>query len=364
MTPREIVRRTLKFETPERIARDLWVLPRAREQHPAEVAQIEARFPSDLTGAPSVYRPSARVRGNAYAKGEHIDEWGCCFTNLQSGIIGEVRKPLIAEASDWRQLQPPYETLPENKADALEKIKRAYGETEKFMMGGCCPRPWERYQFLRGSENAMIDMAVRDDDVRALLKRIHEFYLAEYAFWADSCVDALSFMDDWGSQRALLISPAVWRELFKPLYREYCQIAHSHGKSIFMHSDGHIAAVYDDLIEIGVDAVNSQLFCMDMADLEQRARGKITFWGEIDRQHVLPSPNPQDGRDAVRKAARHFYDTRGGVIAQYELSAESNPAVGMAIFEEWEKVDRERRAAPDGETGGRGDGAKQQRDRK
>jgi len=51
-----------------------------------------------------------------------------------------------------------------------------------------------------------------------------------------------------------------------------------------------------------------------------RAMGQITFWGEIDRQHVLPSPDPEVGRKAVRRAARHFYDPRGGTIAQFELS--------------------------------------------
>ena len=117
---------------------------------------------------------------------------------------------------------------------------------------------------------------------------------------------------------APLISPCNGWRFFKPLYKDYCDIAKAHGKKVFMHSDGYIFDIYPDLIEIGVDA-DTESFCMDIAEIGPRFKGKITFWGEIDRQHILPSPNAQDGRDAVRKVAQHLYDPSGGVIAQFEL---------------------------------------------
>jgi hypothetical protein len=109
-----------------------------------------------------------------------------------------------------------------------------------------------------------------------------------------------------------------------------------------MHSDGYIQDIYEDLIEVGVDAINSQIFCMDMKVLEEKAKGKITFWGEIDRQYILPAKNPQEGRDAVRKVAKHLYDPKGGIIAQLEFGAGANPDTVLAVFEEWERVQGER----------------------
>ncbi len=144
-------------------------------------------------------------------------------------------------------------------------------------------------------------------------------------------------MDDWGSQQSLLIAPAIWRELFRPLYQEYCEIAHAHGKFAFMHSDGHIQSIYPELIEVGVDAINSQLFCMDMVELARIAKGKITFWGEIDRQHVMNAPDPESGRAAVREVVEHLYAPEGGVIAQFEFGPGANPAMPMGLYEEWEK---------------------------
>ena len=209
------------------------------------------------------------------------------------------------------------------------------------MKASCCPRPWERYQFLRGTMNAMMDIMDPGQGARSVLSRIHEFYLRELEFWVTTDVDGIMFMDDWGSQDQLLIPPSIWRDLFKPLYRDYCDLAHAKGKSVFMHSDGHISEIYPDLIDVGVDALNSQLFCMDLADIAAKAKGRLTFWGEIDRQHVLTDPDPEVGRNAVRYVAEHLYDPSGGIIAQFEFGAAAKGETALAIFEEWDRIDRQ-----------------------
>lgn len=356
MTSRERVQRCLRFQTPDRPPRNLWALPWFTKRYPAEFQALTARFPGDFGGTPRIGRPSPRVSGDAYAAGRYCDEWGCVFENIQDGVIGEIKRPLVSELAQWREaVHPPCETLPEDAATARDTVNRACAGSPAFVPGGCCARPWERFQFLRGTVNAMMDVMDPDDpDLRGILNAIHGFYLKELEFWAHTDVDALSFMDDWGAQSQLLIPPPIWRELFKPFYKDYCDLAHSCGKFIFMHSDGHIAAVYPDLIEIGVDAINSQLFCMDMAKLAHY-RGRITFWGEIDRQHVLPSPDPAAGRRAVWQVAEQLYDPSGGIIAQFEAGPGTNPAVATAIFEAWDEVARtwpENRAARQVQTDG------------
>ncbi len=337
-SPREIVRRSLKFENPDRMPRDLWVLPWAEKHFPEQLAELKRRFPTDFSGTANVYLPSPRSKGDPYAEGKYIDEWGCNFINFQEGVIGEVKEPLIRDIADWKIVKPPDEILPQNKQKAYAEISRFYEKCDKFVMANCCPRPWERYQFLRGSENAMIDIMMPEKGGADLLNAIHDFYLKEMDFWVKADVDAVMFMDDWGSQNQLLIPPRIWNELFKPLYKDYCDMAHAEGKFVFMHSDGYIQEIFTDLVEIGVDAINSQLFTMDFEYLRDNVKGKITFWGEIDRQHVLPRKNPQEGRDAVRKLASYLYDPRGGMIAQLEFGAGANAETVMAVYDEWEKV--------------------------
>jgi uroporphyrinogen decarboxylase len=142
-------------------------------------------------------------------------------------------------------------------------------------------------------------------------------------------------MDDWGAQRTLLISPKQWRSLFRPLYKDYCDLIHSAGKFAFFHSDGHITDIYPDLIEIGVDAVNSQLFCMDIEELGQRFRGQVTFWGEISRQDILPFGTPDDVRAAVRRVRAALDDGQGGVFAQCEWGIGVSAENVATVYETW-----------------------------
>jgi hypothetical protein len=176
-------------------------------------------------------------------------------------------------------------------------------------------------------------------EIRSLIAMAHEYYCEDVMRWAASSVDAVSLMDDWGSNTALLISPQMWREIFKPIYRDYCEIIRKAGKFVFFHSDGNIEAIYGDLIELGVHALNSQLFCMDIEGLGERHRGKITFWGEIDRQQILPYGSPEEVRGAVRRVRRALGDPRGGVIAQCEWGKDNSPENVEAVFSAWSELE-------------------------
>ena len=91
------------------------------------------------------------------------------------------------------------------------------------------------------------------------------------------------FMDDWGSQNSLLINPATWDKYFRPFYQEFIDIAHRNGKDIFMHSDGNTLLIYPKLIEMGLDAFNSQIFCMGLDNLEKSMT--LRFAEALERYH-------------------------------------------------------------------------------
>ena len=293
--PRELILKTLEFEKPERIGRHMWLLPWAQDHYPKETAGLQQRYPDDITASPGFYKTPLKTQGDAYAVGAYIDEWGCEFENCQKGVIGEVKHPLIGNWQDLDKVRLPKERLTVDAAQVNAFCKT----TDKFVMMAPFPRPFEQIQFLRGTENVMMDLAVNEPGLMKLIGILHDFYMQEFEVWAKTDVDGLFFMDDWGAQRSLLISPAQWRGVFKPLYKDYVEVAHRYGKKIFMHSDGYILDIYPDLIEIGLDAINSQIFCMEMDKLKPFA-GKITFWGEIDRQYLLSQGRPHRSVRACR----------------------------------------------------------------
>ena len=164
---------------------------------------------------------------------------------------------------------------------------------------------------------------------------IHEFFVKEVECWCKTKVDAVRFSDDWGMQNRLLIRPKTWREIFKPIYAEYCRMAHDAGKFVFYHSDGNIEAIIGDLIEIGVDAMNLQLFCMDIEAIGREYKGKTTIWGEIDRQHILPFGSTADVREAVRRVRRAFDNGSGGLIAQLKWGKLDPIENIITVYDSW-----------------------------
>ncbi len=110
---------------------------------------------------------------------------------------------------------------------------------------------------------------------------------------------------------------------------------HRAGKAVFFHSDGNIEEIYPDLIEIGVNAVNSQLFCMDYQSLGALYAGKIVFWGEVDRQRLLPLGTPEEVRSGVEKLRAAL--GRRGVIAQCQLEPGVPQENIEAVFAAWQE---------------------------
>jgi hypothetical protein len=332
-TSRELVHQTLDFRGPTRAPRHLWHLPWAQMTFPREFDAILRDFPPDINMANGRLRQPPPTRGDAYEVGQYVDEWGCTFHNLHRGVIGEVRTPLITDwDADASKVVFPTGWLTIDR----DAVNRDCAASDQFQVAGIVPRPFERLQFLRTSEELYMDLADPPDSMLAFLKRLHEFYCQLFEAWCRTDIDAIFFMDDWGSQNALLINPALWREMFKPLYADYIGIAHAAGKKAFMHSDGHLLAILPDLVEIGLDALNSQIFCMGAENMAPYA-GKITFWGEIDRQYLLARGSTQEVAAAVREVHHHLW-RNGGCIAQCEFGAGAKPENVRAVFETWDSL--------------------------
>jgi hypothetical protein len=107
---------------------------------------------------------------------------------------------------------------------------------------------------------------------------------------------------------------------------------------MFMHSDGHTLAIFPDLIELGLDAINAQIFCIGVENLAPFT-GNITFWGEIDRQHLLPHATP----DEIDRAVHSVYETlwrKGGCIAQCEFGPGAKPENVRQVYASWEALTR------------------------
>jgi len=337
MTSRELVLRTLSHEKVNRLPRDLWTVPYMNFHRQDELDRIANMYPMDIVGMNEFhYGKSRYLKGEMYRLGRYTDEFGAEWKVTEDGVAGEVKNPIIKTAQDLDNYRIPWEILDEA---VFAGQNNAYKESDKYILGQTFVRPFERMQFLMGTEELFIQIATEDTMFMRLREMLHEFELKNMELIASQANDGVAFMDDWGSQVSLLISPAAWRKYFKPMYKEYCDIAHSKGKNVFFHSDGYTEAIIGDLIEIGVNALNTQLFCMDIEALGEKYAGKIAFWGELDRQRILPFGSTDDVRQSVRRLTNALIKKKqSGLIAQLSWETVTPFENVEAAYDEFSKV--------------------------
>ena len=311
MDSRERVIRCIEFKKPDRPPRDLWPLSYITIYRKEEYKSLLEEFPMDIEYLENSPGYNDNNNNLLSKKGFYTDEWGSVWYIGEPGVMGEVKKPVLADWSGLKKIKPPYYLI---KNRDFSFINSKCAKSKKFTLSSISARPFERMQFLRGTENLYMDIAYERTEFFKLLDLVHEFYLEDINSWVKTEVEGIFMMDDWGSNNSLLISPEAWRKLFKPLYKEYSELIHKHGKFVFFHSDGFIEPIIGDLVDIGVDALNSQLFVMNIENIGNKFKKKITFWGEIDRQHTLPFGGKGDVANAVKRMYESLYDEEGGII--------------------------------------------------
>lgn len=332
MTSRELVLRTLNHEPVARAPRDLWPSPQVEASRGDELAEIHVRFPSDITAADFKYGPGKRGQGKPSRDAAYTDAWGCTWTAAQPGGPAALPDPPLADLKKAAAYQPPLELL---EAARFAKVNRACATTTRFVLARTDVRPFERLRALHGSEATLLGLAREDKDLRTLLATVHAFYCREIELWAETEVDGVAIGDEWGGAEGLRIAPEMWRDLFRPLYRDYCQVLRGKDKFVFFRSGGNIADIFGDLVKVGVDAIHADWSAMNLDKLAKRYRGKVTFWGGLERPQLLTVGTPAEIREDVQRVRRALDFGSGGVIAQCPWEADAPLRNIAAAFEQW-----------------------------
>ena len=138
-----------------------------------------------------------------------------------------------------------------------------------------------------GSENVMLWIGLYPDEVGRFVERINEFALEMTKAQIESADGLLDGMVIWGDvayRKDLFFSPDYWRKYFKPGVKAIVEVCHGHGLPVIYHGCGNVARIFEDFIEIGVDAYNplEAKAGLDVVDLRRRYGHRIAFCGNMD----------------------------------------------------------------------------------
>lgn len=245
-----------------------------------------------------------------------VSEWGFEWERLDD-TMGQ---PLVPMIRSWEADFPAF------RAPAPEEEKRlAWIEAQKkqfpdqYWLASLQLSGFTTMSFLRGFAEIMEDFYVEPEYLHALAELVFGFETQLIRIAAKAGLHGVAFFDDWGTQNGLIISPALWKEFFKPRYAAQFACAHKLGMDVYFHCCGKIDPLIGELFEAGVDMLNlSQPNLFDLPRLGEQYGGKHCFVIPVSYQTTSITGTRADIFADVRTAVDCFGSCGGGLIGYIE----------------------------------------------
>jgi len=165
--------------------------------------------------------------------------------------------------------------------------------------------PWEATWRHRDMERLLLDVATDPDWVAEMADTYQDLVISIL----DKCLalgmrpDGFFMVEDLGWNLSLLISPGHWRRILRPAVVRLGEYLARHDIAFWIHSDGAIAPLLDDLIECGVQALNPLEVTAgcDSVEVRRRYGRRLALYGNIDVKKML-GPRAQLEAEIRRKA--------------------------------------------------------------
>jgi uroporphyrinogen decarboxylase len=274
----------------------------------------------------------------------YMDEWGVVRTKPAGGHYYVSKAPFEGahvSVLDLKKHKWPDPTDPNKIKGLKEEAQRLRQQTDCALVLNLSGRLISLGQSLRGFGPWLEDLVINQKFACSLLDiglEIQMELCKRMLEAVGNCVDVVCFGDDYGMQTGPILSPDMYRKIFKPRQKKlYSLIKAKTDAKILHHSCGSVYKLIGDFIDVGIDALNPiQVSAedMDSKKLKREFGNRIAFWGGVDSQRVLPFGT----QDEVKKEVKGRIDDLGpggGYIlaAVHNIQAEVPPENIVALFE-------------------------------
>ncbi|HNT89197.1 MAG TPA: uroporphyrinogen decarboxylase family protein [Candidatus Hydrogenedentes bacterium] len=207
-------------------------------------------------------------------------------------------------------------------------IDRVNAYADDFCVFGSVCEPHEMIWRIMGTENVLLKLGEDPARVARFIERLGDFLVGIVEGQVAAAKGRLSGLYVWGDiayDRGMFFSPAYWREVYKPQVRRICDAIHAAGLKAVYHGCGNASAVFEDMIEAGIDAYNplEAKAGLNVVALERHFGKRWAFNGNIDVVVLATNDREKVRREVLTKlnAAKG-----GGYIPQSDHSVPDNVA--------------------------------------
>jgi uroporphyrinogen decarboxylase len=171
-----------------------------------------------------------------------------------------------------------------NSPPWVDTVKTLYPD---FPVYGSICEGHETLWRIIGSENVMLWIGLHPDEIARFVERINEFAVEVTKAQikaADGLLDGMVIWGDVAYRKDMFFSPDYWRKHFKPGVKAIIDVCHEHGLPVIYHGCGNVKRIFEDYIEVGVDAYNplEAKAGLDVVDLRRQYGHRIGFCGNMN----------------------------------------------------------------------------------
>lgn len=338
MTGRERWLAVLERKTPDRIPMDIWITEEAKAnllRHLGcswEEALRRLHIDAPLGVAPEYAGPPLPAGR---------DVWGIEYRNIDygTGMYAEAANAPLAAFQSVEEIEANYLWPSVDWYDFSVLPKQIEGHEGRIIRGGGS-EPFLLYKWLRGDEQAFLDLLIAPEIVQYCLGKLFDFAYETTRRIFESIPGQVSITyvaEDLGGQDALMYSPEHIRGFFIPGMRRMNELTRQNGSHVFFHTDGAVREILPDFAAIGSEVLNPiQWRCpgMDREGLKRDFGDQFIFHGGVDNQQTLPFGTPEEVRREVAENIAILGAGGGYILAPcHNIQAVSPPENIVALYE-------------------------------
>lgn len=318
MTPRERFHAIVNHEVPDRIPLHY----RATEEFDAKLMKYLGVKTAEERNRRLHIEPHIGVGGRYVGPPlpPDTDVFGIKYRliHYEGGSYRECASHPLAQYKTVEEIEANY-TWPDPDWWDYSHIPALVEGKDDIPVSGGGSEPFLRYKYLRGEEQAFIDLVENPEIVHYVLDKLFDLSYQNTLRIYETIpgrVDWTTVAEDLGAQQGLLYSPEQIRTFLLPRMKRMMDLAHQAGAKVLTHSDGAIRDIIPDLIEAGMDILDPvQWRCkgMDREALKRDFGDKIVFHGAMDNQYTLAFGSVEEVRQEVRDNIR-ILGAGGGYI--------------------------------------------------
>lgn len=216
-----------------------------------------------------------------------------------------------------------------------EKCERLVAKKDKFTMYIIGFSLYERLWALHGIIESLIDFLEEPEFIEEVLDKIVEYNCKVVDIVAQYPIDCIFFGDDWGQQKGLIMGLPIWKQFIKPRLKKMYDHVKSYGMYVAQHSCGDCREVFPDLVELGLDIYNTfQPEVYDIVEYKERFGDKITFFGGISTQCILPFKTPEEVKAEMHRVMDILSVNGGYILAPTHAMPADIPPENVIAFME------------------------------